>query len=199
MVSIMTTFCVQNFCKCCLDPAFFGSKAVLKAANFRSVGGDIMRNLASLAATFLIMATAAYSQKSAVSASANEVSQKDEQQIRQLEEEMLKGEMNSDPVVFEKILTDDCLNLPAGPDLTKAKLIEGVRKSQGQAPPYVAREEDMHVYILGDTAVAIYVKEYAVRANPNQVDRQDLTDIFVRSAGTWKLKISRATHQKKES
>jgi hypothetical protein len=63
-----------------------------------------MRNLASLAATFLIMATAAYSQKSAVSASANEVSQKDEQQIRQLEEEMLKGEMNSDPVVFEKIL-----------------------------------------------------------------------------------------------
>src|SRR4029077_11756625 len=79
MVSTMTTFCVQNFCKCCLDPAFFGSIAVPKAANFRGVGGDIMRNLASLAATFLIMATAAYSQKSAVSPSANEVSQKDEQ------------------------------------------------------------------------------------------------------------------------
>ena len=45
-----------------------------------------MRNLGLLAATFLIMATAAYSQKSSVSASANEVSQKDEQQIRQLEE-----------------------------------------------------------------------------------------------------------------
>ena len=63
-----------------------------------------MRSLALLAATFLIMAPAAVSQKAAVSASANEVSQKDEQQIRQLEEEMLKGEMNSDPVVFEKIL-----------------------------------------------------------------------------------------------
>src|SRR5579863_6189486 len=36
-----TTFCVQNFCKCCLDPAFFGSTAVPKAANFRSVGGDV--------------------------------------------------------------------------------------------------------------------------------------------------------------
>jgi hypothetical protein len=83
--------------------------------------------------------------------------------------------------------------------LTKVKLIEGIRKSQGQAPPYIAREEDMHVYMLADTAVAIYVKEYAVRTNPNQVDRQDLTDIFVRSAGTWKLKISRATHQKTES
>ena len=158
-----------------------------------------MRNLVLLAATFLIMATAAFSQKSAVSATASEVSQNDEQQIRQLEAEMLKGEMNSDPVVFEKILADDCLNLPAGPDLTKAKLVEGVHKSQGQAPPYTASEEDMHVYILGDIATAVYVKEYAVRTNPNQVDRQDLTDVFVRSAGTWKLKISRSTHQKTES
>ena len=56
-----------------------------------------MRKLAFMAATFLFMATAAYSQKPTVSASANEVSQKDEQQIRQLEGEMLKGEMNSDP------------------------------------------------------------------------------------------------------
>jgi hypothetical protein len=158
-----------------------------------------MRNVVLQSATILIMATAAFSQKSAVSATASEVSQKDEQQIRQLEAELLKGEMNSDPVVFEKILADDCLNLPAGPDLTKAKLVAGVRKSQGQAPPYLAREEDMHVYTLGETAIAIYVKEYAVRANPNQVDRQDLTDVFVRSDGTWKLKISRATHQKTES
>jgi hypothetical protein len=158
-----------------------------------------MRNLALLAATFLIMATVASAQKSAVSASGNEVAQKDEQQIRQLEEEMLNGEMNSDPVVFEKILTDDCLHLPAGPDLTKTKLIEAIRKSQGQAPPYTARETDMHVYMLGDTGIAIYVKEYMARENPSQADDQDVTDVFVRSAGTWKLKISRATHRRTES
>jgi len=152
-----------------------------------------MRNFVLKGAIFLIAATAAFSQKSAVSASASEVSQKDEQQIRQLEAEMLNGEMNSDPVAFEKILADDCLMLPAGPDLTKAKLVQGVLKSQGQAPPYIASEEDMQVYMLGDTAIAMYVKEYAVRANPNQVDRQDLTDVFVRSAGTWKLKISRSS------
>ena len=134
-----------------------------------------MRNLALLAATFLIMATTAYSQKPAVSVSTIE---KDEQQIRQLEEAMLKGEMNSDPVVFEKILTDDCLHLPAGPDLTKAKLVEGIRKSQGQAPPYTARETDMHVYMLGDTGIAIYVKEYMARENPTQADDQDVTDVF---------------------
>jgi hypothetical protein len=73
----------------------------------------------------------------------------------------------------------------------------GAISEKGQAPPYIASEEDMHVYMLGDAAIAMYVKEYAVRASPNQVDRQDLTDVFVRSAGTWKLKISRASPLRK--
>jgi len=152
-----------------------------------------MRNLVLVAATFLIMATATFSQTSAVSASTSEASHKDEQQIGQLEAEMLKGEMSSDPVVFEKILADDCLHLPAGPDFTKAKLVEGVRKAQGQAPPYIAQVNEMHVYTLGDTAVAMYEKEYAPRDNPGQLDRQAITDVFVKRAGTWKLKISRAS------
>ena len=91
----------------------------------------------------------------------------------------------------------NCLNLPVGSGLTKVKLVEGVRKSQGQAPPDIASVEDMHVYMLGDTAVAMYVKEYAVRANPNQIDRQYLTDVFVRTVGTWKLKISRSSPLRK--
>jgi hypothetical protein len=191
----------QNSCKRCSDKTFSGGwPAVIELANFRHAGGDVMRSFAFRVVTFLIVATAAFSQKSGVPASTSEVSQKDEQQIRQLEAEMLKGEMSSDPAVFEKVLADDCLMLPAGPDLTKAKLVEGVTKSRGQAPPYIAREADMRVYMLGDTAAALYVKEYAVRANPNQVDRQDLTDVFVRSDGTWKLKISRSSpHQKTES
>ena len=152
-----------------------------------------MRSLVVTVVSVLMVATAAFSQKSAVSASGSEVSQKDEQQIRQLEAELLKGEMNSDPVVFEKILADDCLNLPAGPDLTKAKLVEGVRKAQGQPPAYTAQVENMHVYILGDIAVAIYNKEYAPSANPGQLDQQVATDVFQKSAGTWKLKVSRAT------
>jgi len=140
-----------------------------------------------------MVATAAFSQKAVVVRSSNDAWQSDEQQIQQLEAQMLKGEMNSDPVVFEKILADDCLNLPAGPDFTKAKLVEGVRKSQGQAPAYLAQVEHMHVYALGDTAVAMYEKEYAPRANPGQLDRQAVTDVFVKRAGTWKLRISRAS------
>jgi hypothetical protein len=158
-----------------------------------------MRSLVFQVVTLLVAATAGFSQNPAAAVATSE-SQKDEQQIRQVEAEMLQGEMNSDPAIFEKILADDCVNWPAGPGLTKARLVEGIRKAQGQAPPYTASDEDMRVYMLGDTAIAMYVKEYAVRANPNQVDSQDLTDVFVRSADTWKLKISRASpHRRTES
>jgi hypothetical protein len=57
----------------------------------------------------------------------------------------------------------------------------------------------MYVYMLGDTGIATYVKEYMAREDPNQADDQDVTDVFVKSAGTWKLKISRATHRRTES
>src|SRR6185437_16736815 len=99
----------------------------------------------------------------------------------------------SDAAVFERVLADDCLHLPAGSNFTKTKLVEGVREARGQAPPYTAQVELMHVYILGETAIAMYQKEYAPRANPGQLDWEDITDVFVRSAGSWKLKISRAS------
>lgn len=158
-----------------------------------------MQSFVFTVVSFLMVATAAFSQKAIVPPSSNDLSQKDEHQIRQLESEILKGEMNSDPAVFEKILTDDCviLNGGLGRGPTKAKLVEGVHKSQGQAPPYIANEEGMQVYMLGDTAIAMYVKEYAVRANPSQVDREDVSDVFVRSVGTWKLKISRSSPLRK--
>jgi hypothetical protein len=158
-----------------------------------------MRSFVYQAAAFLMVATAAFPQNSAVPVSANEASQKDEQQIRQIEAEMLKGEMSSDPAVVERIYADDCASPSGRPGWTKAGLIQAIREYQGQAPPYIASEEDMHVYIMGDTAIAMYVKKYAVRANPDQVDRQDQTDVFVKNAGTWKLKVSRSSpHQKTE-
>lgn len=159
-----------------------------------------MRSFVFQAATWLMVATIAFAQKPAFPISTNELFQKDEQQIRQLEAEMLKGEMNSDPAVVERIYADDCVLLAGGAGWTKATLVEAISKSQGLAPPYVASQEDMHVYVLGDTAIAMYVKKYVVRANPGHIDLQDQTQVFVRSAGTWKLKISRSSpHQKTES
>jgi hypothetical protein len=80
------------------------------------------------------LATAAFSQKPGVAASTSEVSQKGEQQILQLEVEMLKGEMNSDPTVVENIYADDCAN-PSGPGWTKANLVEAIHEYQGGRHP----------------------------------------------------------------
>ena len=63
--------------------------------------------------------------------------------------------------------------------------------------PPSASEQDMKVYILGDTATVMYVKVYAVRANPSQADPEDVSNVFVRSAAAWKLKISRASQLRK--
>jgi hypothetical protein len=100
-------------------------------------------------AATLIVAIAAFSQKPGVPASTREASQKEEQQIRQIEAEMLKGEMNSDTAVVKELYVDDCILLPGGPSWTKARLVEAIHDSHGQAPPYIASEEDMHVYLLG--------------------------------------------------
>ena len=157
-----------------------------------------MRSFVVQLASFLIVVTAAFSQKPGTAPSISKASPNDEQQIRQLESEMLKGEMNSDATIVERIYADDCVLLPSGS--TKAKLVQGIHEAQGQAPPYIASAEGMRVYQLGDTAIAMFVKKYVVRNNPHQIDRQDITDVFVKSAGTWELKWSRSSrHQKTKS
>jgi len=56
----------------------------------------------------------------------------------------------------------------------------------------------MHIYMLGDTAVAMYVKKYVVKENPSIFDIQDQTDVFVKGGNAWKLRISRSSpHEKK--
>ena len=107
-----------------------------------------------------------FPQKPAAPIFTNGASQKDEQQVRQLAAEMLKGEMNNDPAVVERIDGDDCVLLPGGPDCSKARLVVVIHDSHGQAPAYIASQEDMHVYMLGDTATAMYVKTYVVSVNP---------------------------------
>ena len=84
---------------------------------------------------------------------------------------------------------ENCVLLPGGPGSIKARLVEAIGKSLGQAPPYIASQEDMHICMLVDTAIVMYVKKYVVRANPDQVDRQDQTEVFLMSDRTWKLKL----------
>jgi len=117
----------------------------------------------------------------------------DTQAIQKIEDDLLKAENTTDVAIYKETLADDYINLiPRGLGPDKAAIIQGMQPHAGQAPPYSVETSDMHVYILGDTAVAAYVKTYTAKENGN-VDREDTTHVFVRDHGAWKLKLSRAS------
>jgi ketosteroid isomerase-like protein len=119
--------------------------------------------------------------------------QADTQAIQQIEDDWLKGERTTDIAVLERVLSDDYVNLtPRGLGPDKAEIIKHLQPSAGQAPPYSLETRDLRIYILGDTAVAAYVKTYTANENGNAF-REDTTHIFTKVNGVWKLRISRAS------
>jgi hypothetical protein len=120
----------------------------------------------------------------------------DAEAIHQIEDDWLKAENTTDIAVFERVLADDYVNLtPGGPGPTKAEIVSHLQSRAGQAPLYSVETKDMHIYVLGDAAVAAYTKTYTAKENRN-VLREDTTHIFKKEGGAWKLKVSRATIRK---
>ena len=119
--------------------------------------------------------------------------QSDIQAIEQIEADFVSAEKETDPAIIDRGLANDYVNLtPHGIGPGKADLLKNFRAHAGQAPPYSVETKDMHIYILGDTAVAAYVKIYTAKENGN-VAHEDTTHIFTRTNGVWKLRISRAS------
>lgn len=114
--------------------------------------------------------------------------------IQRIEAELIKSEGNTDIAEFERTLADDYVNLgPHGLGPGKNQIIDGMKPHAGQAPPYSVEMHNLRVYVLGDTAVAASVRTYTAKENGNTAD-EDVTHIFVRDHGIWKLKISRASN-----
>jgi ketosteroid isomerase-like protein len=117
----------------------------------------------------------------------------DTQAIQKIEEDFIKAENTTDVAVLERTLADDYVNLtPRGFGPGKAAIIQGMQPHAGHAPRYSVEMSDMHIYILGETAIAAYTRTYTAKENGN-VAKEDTTHVFVRDQGTWKLKISRTS------
>lgn len=143
-------------------------------------------------ALVVLAAFPAMGQNASVTSPANsEASSADLHAIQQIEADWLKGEETTDVAVFDRVLADDYVNLtPRGMGPGKAEIMQHLQPHAGQAQPYTVASADMHIYILGDTAVAAYVKAYAAKEN-GKVQHEDNTRIFRKDHGLWKLKISR--------
>jgi ketosteroid isomerase-like protein len=119
--------------------------------------------------------------------------QRDTHAIQTMEADLLKSESTTNIAVMEQTLADDYVNLvPRGSGPGKKEIIEGMKPHAGQAPPYSVEMHDLHVYLLGDTAVAVFVKTYTSKENGNMAN-EDTTHVFAKDHGIWKLKISRAS------
>ena len=81
---------------------------------------------------------------------------------------------------------------PSGLAPGKSQLLKNFQAHAGEAPAYVVETSDMRVYLLGDTAVAAYVKTYTGKES-GATAREDMTHIFVRDHGVWKLRMSRSS------
>jgi hypothetical protein len=60
----------------------------------------------------------------------------------------------------------------------------------------VGRQEDLKVFVFGDTAVAVYVEVDTAMPGANlsfDTLHTDATDVFVKAGGQWKLKMSRGS------
>src|SRR5260370_30273132 len=126
-------------------------------------------------------------------ASINSAPMSESDLVQRIEDDWLKGENTTDIAVLNRVLADDYVNLtPSGLGPGKAEIISHLQPRAGQAPPYSLETADMRIYILGDTAVAAYVKTYTDKGNGNIV-REDTTHIFTKDHGAWRYRISRAS------
>jgi uncharacterized protein DUF4440 len=101
--------------------------------------------------------------------------------------------MTSDPEVIGKLVANDWVNYsPDGQSSGKPELMEHLRQQPGQLPPIVGRQEDLKVFLFGDTAVAVYVEEPGTNL-PFSTLQTDATDVFVKVGGEWKLRMSRGS------
>ena len=134
-----------------------------------------------------------FGQGTATSTTAPSPDETDTTLIQKLEDEWLKTQRTTDLAALERILADDFAGVGTnGPTPGKPQLIRDLQAHAGQAPPYTVANSDMHIIVRGDTAVASYRKTYTAKENGN-VAHEDMTDVFTRDQGKWKLRISRYT------
>lgn len=140
-----------------------------------------------------LLAALALSQCAPTSATASSSDQTDITAIQQIEDEWLETERTTDLAALDRILANDFAGVgPNGPAPGKAQLLKNLQAHAGQAPPYTVERSDMQIIVRGDTALAAYAKTYTAKENGN-VDHEDMTDVFTRDHGKWKLRISRNT------
>jgi len=163
----------------------------------RYIATPIILALINPALIILVSVAGAFAQRpsNAPVAATAAPSQDDTLAIRRIEDDLLKAERTTDPAIIERVLADDFVSIRphgAAPG-NKADWVRNFQEHAGQAPPYAVETRNLKIYLVGDSAVAAYVKVYTANENGN-VAHEDDTHVFVKDGGVWKLKIAGASN-----
>ena len=154
-----------------------------------------MRPLANSIAILILTAVIFAQTGPAPATSATKMQHSDTESLVQIEKDLLKAKLTSDPEAIGKFLADDWVNFsPTGRGWGKPELMEHLRQHSGEVAPFSARQEDLQVFLFGDTAVAVYLEVDTAKPGTNlpfSTLQTDATDVFVKDVGTWKLRMSR--------
>jgi len=102
--------------------------------------------------------------------------------------------LTRDPDAVEavgKVLADDWVNLEPdhrGPG--KPEMMEFLHQQSRPLSPSSVRQLDLQAFLFGNTAVATYY--FGDTAKPDE-HFVDVTDVFMKDGGTWKLKLTKSS------
>ena len=123
--------------------------------------------------------------------------QSDTELLVQMEKDLFRAKMTANPDVIDKFVSDDWVNIsPTGREGSKAGIMQNLRQHPGQLQPFTGQQQDLQVYVFGNTVVAIYIEELTAKPDqrlPWSKQQTDGTDVFVKDSGTWKLRLSRGS------
>jgi hypothetical protein len=158
-----------------------------------------MRPLVNLIVIFTLTAVTVAQERPR---STSETQQSDTESLLRLERDLFKAHWTSDPEVVglaDQALADDWVNLePERRGPGKPEMMEFLRrlfpdKRTLPKPSPDKHQRDLQVFLFGNTAVATYFEEDAAKPDQHPLD---VTDVFVKNGGIWKLKLSKASpHQ----
>jgi hypothetical protein len=143
--------------------------------------------------TYLFLLLAGTLTVVAATSSPQQTQTQDEQELRQIETTIAKGEQQND-VSMMRLLASDFVAVGRNV-MSKQQLEEAVRSnlvSHGNGPsPVTIEKKNMMIYLFGDTAVVTYVKEYRQTRDTTKFSDEDTTDVFKRGTKGWLLQFSK--------
>src|ERR1700760_1379852 len=109
--------------------------------------------------------------------------QRDLDQVKQLEEEYLRAEVEDDASIAGAILADDYVGLKGdGTTSTKSDVLARLGRHERRRQPYMVTASGMREYLFGDTICVSYLKVYS-KPGSEAVYRENVLHLLVKRNG----------------